>query len=314
MLTDQVGAQSRSRGDGLSCYTANLRAYLAPEWDADTIIARSVRIALAIDSNDHLVFSHHEPSLDLLPDRTALAYVGCDDDTLALQELGAEVAAHGRVLVVVDHARLPWSVGRGSGSAPHWLLVDGVADREWHVIDDFTALLGGGEQRPFAGWIADDVLCDAMGGSSGWELTHHIRSAMAFGKSVDVPSRHHLLLRRHGGSRPCAERTGRCFLEGDAVLEYLAERYLEREIEDYVLDDLWAVAGHRRFALRWWAQQGDPMNRAAVRHALFAWGKLPQALRFAVESAARGKPRRGLVQTALGDVRTAERQLRLAIS
>lgn len=294
---------------GLSCYTAALHGYLSVEWDATAVIARSVRLAVRVDaSRRELAFSHHEPSLDLLPDGSRLRYAGAASSIDALPELTAELARHGRVVAVVDSARLHWSVTRGRQPAPHWLLIDGSDERSWHVRDDFTALLPAGEQVPYRGWLSTEELAEAMTLPQRWQPVHRLRNQFAFGApSVLAPSGA-LWLHRHrsGSGRPRTLPADPRWLVGDAqVLQFLADYAAgsATAVTEH-LEDLWAAAGHRSFAYRWRLEQArEQSTREALDAALLQWEALPRLLRVAVESSTRGRPRPTLISSALDRLR-----------
>lgn len=287
---------------GLSCYTANLYRYMDVESDATRTVAESVRLAVREESGV-LAFSHHAPSLDGLPDGSRLRYAGAASAAGLLPNLVEELRRYQRVLVLCDGARLPWSVARRS--APHWLLLDGHRRSEWHAVDDFTAfLLDGGEQPPYRGWLHTDVLCVAMAASSSWTGAQRRRNALAFGSPVSVPEARLLWLRRERGrpDRPEGEPVpARGWAIGDAALDLVAGRLTAPgpTMAEH-LDDLWAAAGHRCFAYRWWLSRAeDEATRDRFERALAQWSRLPVVLRIAMESAERGRPRADLVRTAL---------------
>ena len=299
---------------GLSCYTANLHTYLAGEWDADAILGESVRLAVRVDLPDgHLAFSHHEPSLDRLPDGTQLCYVGADTPERALPGLLSELGTHGRVLVVVDAARLPWSVLHGGRPTPHWLLVDGRRAGKWHVVDRFTALTPAGDQPPYEGWLDTADLCAAMTLPRHWEPEQEQRNALAFGGPVSVPPDRTLWIRRY--PRPVGPRlpmTGHWLCGDDHVLPFLMN-YLVDHTAGIArhLDDLWAAVGHRGFAYRRrLAGQITDGEREALRTALAKWENLPRMLRIAAESARRGRPRPVLARAAIEVLSHAEEGMR----
>jgi hypothetical protein len=298
---------------GLSCYTANLACYLAGEWDADAIVARSVRLAVCSVSPSTIAFSHHDPSLDRLPDGTRLQYVGAPSPALALRGVAEEIAAHGRALVVVDSARLRWSPTYGLAPAPHWLLVDDHAHARWHVVDRFSGLLPDGEQQPFAGWLDAAHLRAAMA-LPAWSPLQKLRNLLAFGAPLEVPERARAVWLRRDGSEPrsAAELEGRWLVGDREALPFLADRLAESGADGAAyLDDLWAAAGHRSFAYGWQlaAGEADERRRQALEAALAAWGKLPQLLRFAVDSARRRRPRPALVRGAFEKLLRAEEAL-----
>jgi hypothetical protein len=299
---------------GLSCYTANLHTYLAEEWDADAILGESVRLAVRVDLPDgHLAFSHHEPSLDRLPDGSQLCYVGAVTPEQALPGLAGELSIHGRVLVVVDAARLPWSVLHGRSATPHWLLVDGRRAGQWHVVDRFTALMPAGEQPPYEGWLRTADLRAAMTLPRQWEPEQQQRNALAFGGPVVVPPGRALWIRR--SSRPVhpgVPLTGQWLCGDDHVLPFLMN-YLVDHTAGIArhLDDLWAAVGHRGFAYR--RRLTGPVNEAereALSAALAKWENLPRMLRIAAESARRGRPRPVLARAAIEVLSHAEEGMR----
>jgi len=252
---------------GLSCFTANLHAYLGDE--APGAIERSVRLAVTAGPDDLLAFSHHDPPLHRLPDGTELAY-----QVASRGEFGAavldEVARYGRVLAVADAAHLPWSVT--PRRTPHWVLIDGVGRAgRWHVVDRFTALSDHGRQEPFDGWIEPAAVAEAVSfAARPWDATHRRRLELAFGTRRPLPtSRGALWLRR---SAPPAEslrtrRDGRRWLVGGDALAELATRFVERPLAAaIILDDVWAAAGHHAFAYADRAQRAG-VDRAAALDA-----------------------------------------------
>jgi hypothetical protein len=298
---------------GLSCYTASLHAYLAYEWDARTILGRSVRLAVRVDGPDgRLAFSHHQPSLDLLPDGSGLRYAAALYPAAELPQVAEDLDAHGRVIVVVDSARLPWSVTQGGPPAPHWLLVDGRRADEWHVADTFTALLPAGEQPPYDGWLTTGQLCTAMTLPGCWTPEQQARNALAFGSPVVVPAGGTLWLRRDSRDPVPARPDGRWLSENMQILRFLIGYLTERGAQgERHLDDIWAAAGHHCFAYRWRLSQGDLNDQAqqALQLALARWEDLPRVLRIAALSAQRGRPRPTLVRAVLAELLQAEENL-----
>ncbi|MEJ2852343.1 MULTISPECIES: hypothetical protein [unclassified Saccharothrix] len=281
---------------GLSCYTANLLAYLVSADDtAADRFAESVRLAVRPDD---LAFSHHRTPLDVLPDGSVLRYTASPETVAGLE---AELDRWGRVVVVVDNARLPWSPSyETSATAPHWLLVAGRSGDSWHVVDHFAGLLPTGEQRPFEGVLNTAVLLRAMDGPEVLSPEQVRRDSLVFGHMVAAPESGRKWLRREPGAAagvasgprlhsPTGVRQGgERWLRGAAeVLPFLAERFQQDPIGAAgCLDDLWSAAGHHVFRYR----------RAGAEDAADAWRQLPGALRFAVDSARRGRPRDTLVE------------------
>ncbi|PZG02566.1 hypothetical protein C1I99_02205 [Micromonospora deserti] len=281
---------------GLSCYTSNLAGYLAGEFpDTPRWFAESVRVAVRTDLPDQqLALSHHRFPLDRLPDGTRLTYATAPVGAV-LDAVDAELRRHGRVVVVTDNAALPWSPARGDGAAPHWLLVDHRRGDGWHVVDGFAGLLPGGAQQPYAGWLGGADLVAAMTPPDRWSPEQQRRNALAFGHWLPPPAGSHpCWLARTAGPGADPELPGEWLLADDDALVFLRE-HVAGSPADAVrhLDDLWTVAQHRTFRYRW---SGD--GEAAA-----AWAELPRALRFAVDSARRGRPRPGLVRATFDRLR-----------
>lgn len=304
---------------GLSCYTANLAGYLAAEWDADALLAASVRLAVRVDlPGGTLAFAHHGTPLDRLPDGTRLCHTTAADPAAALPRIERELARRGRVLVTVDAAGLPWSPGFGADHAPHWLLIDGRAGADWHVVDEFHGLLPAGTQLPYAGWLPAAQVTAAMVPPPSWTPEQWIREEYAFGASRPVPAAGALRwLRREPGTTPGAASgarpalPGRWLTDDGDVLPFLAEHLTAAgAAAGRHLDDCWAAAGHRSFAHRWRLARcrpdGSGEEAAALQAAIGQWDLLPRTLRYAVESAQRGRPRPSLVRTAFAELLLAE--------
>lgn len=298
---------------GLSCYTANLAGYLDAELpDVDGYLARSVRLAVRVDlPAGRLAFSHHGYPLDRTPDGGRLRYATLPPRA-ALVGLADELARHGRVLVVTDGSRLPWSPSRHRGAgAPHWVLVTGRRGHSWHVIDAFAGLLPGGEQRPYVGWLSAAQLTNAMVLPDRWSAEQQLRNSLAFGFPVAVPDpAGPVWLRREPAAAPSIglaapptpDRPSALpgtWLVGDRdVLPFLADRFVTSAVAARHLDDLWTSAAHRAFRYRWLCAQPDLPEalRRRYRDARAAWERLPGALRFAVDSAGRGRARPTLLR------------------
>ena len=290
--------------EGLSCYTANLAVYLGP--DALDRIARSIRLAVRTDLGDDLLaFSHHSTPVD----GGRLVYRGAGDADAALDAVAAEVERAGGGLVVANTGRLDWSSAGHEGQAPHFLLVDGRRGDEWHVVDRFTALLpSGGGQEPFTGWISSAALVRALTPIVPLPPEQRLRNELAFGFPRPLPrDGDYQWLELAAEASPKTELEGEWLTETDAALELLGELFagLDRSPERLrLLDDLWAAAQHHVFRYdRLLAAEEHPVLDDARR----AWRDLPMALRFAVDSAARGRYRPTLVASTFDALRRRER-------
>lgn len=279
---------------GLSCYTSNLVSYLATEFaTTPRDFADSVRFAVRIDlDGGDLAFSHHREPLNRLPDGTWLGYA-CGTPEAAVAGLDAELGRHGRVLVATDAAALDWAPAARTGrSAPHWVLVDGRRTGEWHVVDAFEGLLDGGEQVPYAGWLPADRLLDAMTPRAPWTRHQRLRNELAFGFANPVPAGPHWLSRRSAPPPDPRRLPGDWLFDGDALTGLAELIAADPEVGERHLPDLWAAAQHHLFRHR---TRGDAGAESA-------WAALPQAVRFAVDSARRGRPRTSLLFTTFANL------------
>jgi hypothetical protein len=288
----------------LSCYTANLAVYLGD--GALGRIARSVRLAVQTDLGDDLLaFSHHRTPVD----DGRLGYKGTDDAETALEAIAAEVERAGACLVVANTGYLDWSTAGPDGQAPHLLLVDGRRGEEWHVVDRFRALLpsNGGEQRPFAGWISSAALTRGLTPIVPLPPEQRLRNRLAFGFPRPLPEDGHYqwLERTEHGAADRLE--GAWLTDAGAALDYLGEFWagLDRRPERRrLLDDMWAAAQHHAF--RYGYLLATTEERPVLEEARRGWRDLPMALRFAVDSAQRGRHRPTLVTRTFAALRRVE--------
>jgi hypothetical protein len=275
----------------LSCYTANLVEYLSGEDPGvPSRLAAAIRLAVRADEpGGALAFSHHARI-----DRGTLGY----RSAASWADTRAQLSAAGRALVVTDTAYVPWSPYPPDAHGPHWILVLGGDGERWHVVDRFGALTMHGRQRPHEGWLTDEQLRRAMTPVPSASAAVTNRDAHALGERISLPPAAHYrwLARVPPVSLPAVE-----WLEGVPALRRIATRLLasERALAEHV-DDLWAAAVHQRFRLA--LVEG-------ARPLVEAWTKLPRSLRFAVESARRGRPRPDLVTTAFDRVIAATEDL-----
>jgi hypothetical protein len=120
-------------------------------------------------------------------------------------------------------------------------------------------------------------------------------------------------LRRVPQIRTHAEPPGNWITDDDDVLRFLSEYFIAQGAHAAEhLDDLWAAAQHRVFAHRWLAEHDDldEPERDQIELGCELWRKLPSALHFAVESAARGRPRQALISTTFEYLRSVEDAIR----
>jgi hypothetical protein len=274
----------------LSCYTANLVPFLQPTAARD--LAAAVRLAVRTDG-EGLAFSHHT-RVDVDADGRRLAYRGAAGWAEARAALAEEVLRHGRVLAVGNTRHIPWSPSHGRTSTPHWLLLR-ARQGGWLVSDHFAALTPHGEQVPCERECDDGELRDLLTppGEVAPEAVN--RDRYALGEAVALPP--------YTGYRwlAWAQATGNgsegTWLHGVVpALRHVADVVChDTEALERYADDLWTAARHQRHRLSVLPTPGGADVAAA-------WAELPKTVRFALTSAARGRPRPTMVAKAFARV------------
>ena len=308
----------------LSCYTTSLVSYLAPEIpDVPRRFAEATRLAVRSDlPASELAFSHHT-RIDITADGGELAYQGAADWTTAQEGLLAELEARGRVLAVANTEHLAWAPGYGRAAAPHWILISGRHNGSWEVADHFAALTPHGEQEPFLGRLDDAGLAQALSPVKEFGPEVPRRDRMALGRATAVPPMSHYrwLVRTRGECVPAHEPRdgapddGRWLLEPVAVLSHILATLLADPVAAArYTDDMWAAARHYAHRNAVLVSDGALDPEAAACETT-AWQELPKILRIAALSAARGRPRTGLVEEAFTDlIRATEKSSAVASS
>jgi hypothetical protein len=225
-----------------------------------------------------------------------------------------ELATAGRALVVGNTRHLSWSPAHGVADAPHWLLVRGHRPGRWLLEDHFAALTPHGEQEPFLGWVEDAELRAALTPIPSAPPEIAWRDRLALGEAVRVPpagdyrwlSQVPSAASASGIAAPDgAPGEGDWLLDLTPTLSHVSA-VLTADITaaERHADDLWAAGCHYAHRNTVLAAEGtvDPELAAA---ATVAWSELPKTLRFAVQSAARGRSRQALVERAFAHLVTA---------
>src|ERR1700760_1825204 len=325
-------------GSVLSCFTGAIAQVIWRE-GRDWLDTLGETIALRIrPAGELFAFSHHQPSLRGLfpvpPERT-----GTDKVTEALDGIATQLRATGHVIVAGDAANLPWSTAFRQRHAPHWFVVDGRVDGGWHVTDPFRALDEHGKQRPWAGVIPDAAFPGTLRAA---DLTPEqaLREQYAFGdRGPEPPAARYQYFtaagrlgggaaRPAGGGDSAGGRGARAargrgppgppevvdpadgWLTGPAAVRALYQHFASTDGPGAFrqADDLWVVARHRELrhrALRQRLGSEDARVRAAAV-AASAWAQVPMTMRFAAESARRGRRRTSALLAALGAAGQAE--------
>ncbi|UVS79493.1 hypothetical protein [Actinokineospora sp. UTMC 2448] len=306
----------------LSCYTANLVAYLERCFPhAANQVARSVRLAVRRSPRWPLAFSHHDHPLNQLPDGTRLTYRWATSFATARGEVESELEKHGQVLLVARSDRLPWSAQ--SAAAPHFVLLTGRDRDGWRLADNFTGLFPDGVvQSEFAGTVSDRDLKDMLAPIASLRGEHRLRNRYAFGHaSVVPPDGTFQWVVRTGGDPARTDRISAsdwCLDTADS-LSYLAglvadSRHFLRNPS--FTEDLWAAARHHLLRNEYLVAEaaGNALVGAVVAEAGEQWRTLPQILHIGVASAVRGRPRPALVPDALTRLARTEQNLAAVLS
>ncbi|WNV85123.1 hypothetical protein [Umezawaea sp. Da 62-37] len=310
-MTTATGTLTGPRA--LSCYTANLAAYLEHRdpGSLDTI-ARTVHLAVRTLPDDALAVSHHAEPLHRLPRDGELRHACTRSPMTLLRELDEELERHGRIVVFASSATLPWSIARSGRGAPHLLLVDGHDGERRHVVDEFSAQLPDGRQEPFAGWIDDDALIAVMRPDPAPPREHALRDEHAFGVPLPRPPvGTYRWLSLGAGGVPGESLSEHWRVGAESALTTLRDFWselAEHPGRARFLDDMWAASQHHtfRYARLLRVEQPGDEDAAVFRTAASAWTDLPMALHFAARSAARGRARPAVVTTTFDHLIAAE--------
>ncbi|WP_186156456.1 hypothetical protein [Burkholderia gladioli] len=270
----------------LSCYTTNLIAHL--ERDDPSIpqqFASAIELSVRVDLDEgQLAFLQHGPVGPRLGYRAATTWSD------ARRGLANELDRYGSALAVASTRNLPWSPAHGIEDAPHWIRLQSREGERWRVVDAFEALLPHGEQCPFDAWVDDDALHGLLAPLPSLPDHLQARDAHALGTVEEVPPAGQFRWLSHDADTRVT-RTGEWIDGTDAALRYLSRRFVdELDTLRRHAEDLWAASRHHQYRF---AQQ--PAVNAA-------WGELARSLRFAIQSAERGKPRPSLIALAFEQI------------
>ncbi|WP_199742337.1 hypothetical protein [Streptomyces triticirhizae] len=287
----------------LSCYTTSLVAALAGRVpDPGLRLAHAVRLAVRTDLPDgQLAFRHHA-RIDVAADGHRLRPRSAPDWPATVAGLTAALAA-GPVIAVGNTRTVRWSPSFGGGVTSHWLVVEERRADRWRVSDDFAALLPDGEQLPFAGWLDDEELRTALTPTGPLPPEIARRDRYALGEPVpQPPATDHRWLAWEPAGPPEPAREGVWLEDTLPALAWVAGRFADDPTAlARHADDLWAAARHHRHRLAALTRAGR-LPREPAERAADAWAELPRALRFALASAERGRPRPALVARAFDAV------------
>ena len=267
----------------LSCYTTNLVAHLRRvDPSIEGRFAAAVALSVRLDADGgRLAFLQHRPV------GPALGYGSAATWYEARRGLADECGRRGEVLAVANTRNLPWCPGYGIQDTPHWIRLTAFDGAQWHVVDGFEAVLPLGEQRPFDAWASDEELRSLLTPLPPLEGHVQARDVHALGAAerVPEPGRYRWL------AQDADTRIARSGEWIDGTVEAL--RYLQRRLATdpdtlrFHAEDLWAASRHHQYRF------ADQPGVGA------AWGELPRALSYALQSAERGRPRPTLIAQSL---------------
>jgi hypothetical protein len=277
---------------GLSCYTAALVSLLQAE---DAAVNEHFRAAvrLRVRTDSALPYFSHHDRFDMRSG-TALRYTGAAGWQPAREQLAADVDAAGTVIAVADTARLPWSPLLGRASSPHWILLSRAA-AGWSVVDPFEGLLPEGVVQGADVVMTDRELAELLHPMPDQSGYLRARDEMALGQHIPSPPSHWYRWLTRGPVSASVPQSGHWTTDTAASLEWIADRLqAEPDLLGSWSQDLWAATRHHQAALN----AGTELSQDIVDR-LAAWGELPRAVRFTADSAARGRPRPGLLHLSL---------------
>ncbi|WP_165984148.1 hypothetical protein [Streptomyces sp. YIM 98790] len=282
----------------LSCYTTNLVDYLAPGIpDVRGRLAAAVRLDAGTEGGE-LVLSQHG-RIDQDRHGRMLRYRSAGSWPETRDALAGELARAGRVLVVANTGHLPWSPGLGRAYTPHWMQLLGRDADGWLVADRFAALTPLGRQRPWCGRLTSGQLRAALTPIPEPPAVIRNRDAHALGEKTELPPPAHYRWLGWTGPRPVpAAPAPGVPVDPVKTLLRIAERLAGDEAALAAhAEDLWAAGRHHRYRLETLVSRGL-LGREETRPVSDAWLALPRSVRFAIDSARRGRPRPGLVNAA----------------
>ena len=243
--------------------------------------------------------------LQLLPPGAAQparagAPAGADDSERALAGVLAELQRSGRVIIAADGFHLPWHVACGREHVPHWFTVIGSSDR-FEIADPFACRNELGVQTPERRASDTEALVTMLPAIPQHQPgapparragIGRSRARAAWGTGINGlrPPRHGRR-RRGTAPRPAAGRRR----PGGAAPAGRAFETRGQEPDAYgQADDIWSIARHRAFLLRYAESRPEPEASAWVTEhgAALArrWGHIAPLLMQAVLSLRIGRP------------------------
>lgn len=235
--------------EAFTCYSAAVAVWVATgdsSWRS--VVNPGLWLAVTEEDDGLFGFGHFPPGLR---PQLGLARTGSDSADEAVDGILAELARTGRVVVAGDGFNLPWHVAHGRAHVPHWfVLTEGP-----EVVDPFACRNELGVQVASRLPVARDALAQLIPALPGDDPVLRLRESLALGDVAPaLAERFQWLVASevdgarapHGPTGPDAiRRLARAFREHGQTLDAYRQA-----------DDLWSIARHRAFLVRYAAESG----------------------------------------------------------
>jgi hypothetical protein len=296
-----------SRSEEFTCYSAAVGVWLAVETELWAAAVNPGLWLTVTDEPDGLLgFGYFPPALRA---RLGLIRAGADDPQAALAGVLDELARSGRVIVAADGYHLPWHVACGREHVPHWFTLTGAPD-QLEVADPFACRNELGVQTPEHHSLDAEALTALLPAIPGTNAVHRLREELAFGdrSAAGLELGHQWFAASAVSSTSAPAGT-----EGPAAIRRLAEHFEARGQDPAAYaqaDDIWSIARHRAFLVRYAESLEEPeaAGWVAEHGAALArrWAHIAPLLMQAVLSLRIGRTASPSVSTTLSEL--AERE------
>jgi hypothetical protein len=260
-LTPEGWQALLERSDELTCYSAAVSVWLAvADNDWAGIVNPGLWLRLTEEAGGRFGFSYFAPEL-----RTQLGVVRCgvDDPEQALAGALAELQRSGRVIVAADGFHLPWHVAWGREHVPHWFTVIGSSD-QMEIADPFACRNELGIQTPERRRLDAQALQAMLPAIPQTNPVHRLREELALGDRAEGGLAYGY---QWFAVSPVTAGDAPPGAHGPAALRRLAEHFETRgqDPDAYVqADDIWSIARHRAFLVRYAETRPEPETSAWV--------------------------------------------------
>jgi hypothetical protein len=315
-LTAQRWQSLLARSDELTCYSAAVSVWLAAVEDGWAgVVNPGLWLRLTEEPGGRFGFSYFPPPLRR---RLGLVRGGADDPERALAGVLGELQRSGRVIIAADGFHLPWHVACGREHVPHWFTVIGSSDA-LEIADPFACRNELGVQTPERRGSDAEALVTMLPAIPKTNPVHRLREELALGDRAEGGlgcAYQWLQSEPVSAGAPVSEGaavTAAGAADGPAALRRLAEHFETRGQEPGAYeqaDDIWSIARHRAFLLRYAESRCDPAASAWVAEhgAALArrWAHIAPLLMQAVLTLRIGRPASSSVPATLAELADRE--------